>query len=408
MMAGSLIHCKVQRRPCIGWSYFHHFIVLNINELEMVVAHYTNTFPVLAGIAESAGEFVIDKFVLDRNKPNQPCDLLDFSKGVFIVTPVWADLLNPRDAIIRLMERLYESKYNVTTNNCEHVVNYILCETPLENQADTQCCRSNIVGGLVHNIKNVGIKIVLLIPFLGALLASSGGGSHVEILASAFYFYTTNQGADICVLSETGQNAIDHIQAEILEVRPVLEDILKKHNYTYYENVTVFVSNMLNNPFVCEAANSISNTNTFYILTLSIFVPLSIEWYLSWNVYVYYVGTLLGKSISRVLRRDYIVQASAWVLANITIGGFGYIILTYAKNPYVWFFVTYILLGVVLRFGFTMLCGCIYDMRYGEHRKQWILKPYTKRWITFWGVFFPSVCLAFAITLTLFLTANVL
>ena len=408
-MSGDFTHCMVKRCPRIGWSFFHHFIILQIDERKMTVAHYTDTFPVLAGIANSVGEFVVDTFTLERNNTNKPCDLLDFSKGVYIVTPNGKRVRRSHnDAIFRLLQRMNESKYNVTTNNCEHVVNEILYEAHLDNQADLTCCRSNIVGGIVNNIKNMGVKIVLLIPFLGALFGSLGRCSHVKILASAFYFYTTNEGVDECVLSNLGQNTMNNIRKEILGMKDVLEDVLKKHNYTFNGNVTSSLSEMLTNPLVCEAANFLSNNDASYILQLSIMVPLVIEMYLSLNVCVHYLGTLLGKILNKVITREYVVQFFAWVFANGTIGVLGYVTLTHGKShPFIWFCVLYVLLGVVSRFLFTMVFGCILDKILAKYRLM-IVQNKIKNGVTFWGVFFPTVCLALSIFVAITLSQGVL
>ena len=402
-----MTHCKVQRRPRFGCSYFHHFIIIRIDQRKMTVAHYTDTFPVFAGIAESVGEFVVDTFTLEKDRPDEPCDLLDFSKGVYIVTPL-AERRNYNDLISRLLQRMNESKYNVTTNNCEHVVNDILYDTTLENQSDSKCCKSNIVGGMINNVKNMGMKIVLLIPFLGALLGSLGRRSHVKILASAFYFSLAYEDNDTCALSNIGQNAIDSIQQEILGLTDILEDVLKKHNYTFDENVQSNVSEMLTNPLVCEAANSISENDISDILFWAIAIPLLIELYLSENVLQYYMETLLGKILNKQIIREYAVQFFALILANSTVGVFGYIVLSYSSKPLIWLFVSYIMLGAVSRVGFTMVFGCIVDKILAKIRNIMSVKKRSKKGVKFWGVIFPIFCLSMAIKVAIILTEGVL
>ena len=79
--------------------------------MEMTVAHYSPTLPVLVGNSKTFGKFIIETFQFEEDKPKQPCNILDFVKGVYIVSSS-SDRRSRHEAVFRLLSRQNENKTN--------------------------------------------------------------------------------------------------------------------------------------------------------------------------------------------------------------------------------------------------------------------------------------------------------
>ena len=259
-------HCRVLRSYCLGCIiYFHHFIILSVNESKMVVAHYSSTFGF-------TGRFILQTYKLAIDKPNKPCDILDFEKGVYIVQHP-AERRGKIEAKSCLVQRLNESLYNTNVNNCEHIVNDILYRTEMTNQADTRVCITNIIGSAINLMPNVSIQLCLSIFLIASMISTLARRSFNQILLSALLFPIADEGNETCDISNVGQNILGQLSMEVEKVK----EVMLKLNYTFGENARDNITAMLDNSIVCKFANEIAEWLEFQLVMIPGFFLVLVE-----------------------------------------------------------------------------------------------------------------------------------
>ena len=402
----------------------------------MTVAHYSPVLPVLIGNSKTFGKFVIETFQFeeqdksspqgeseefeeqdksspceeieefeeqDQSSPREeseefeeqdklsprkesedsklkkPCNILDFSEGVYIVSSS-SERRSRHDAVVRLLERQNESQYNVCFNNCEHIVNDILYKTPTSNQSESMVCCSNIIGGLL-DLRGIGVRIVTMVLIVSALLGVFIRQTLIRVLASAVVMSLNEKGENACNATVLGTFIIRNVQKEINRTVAYLKNRQIEVNDGILGNIT----EMLSNSLVCSTADSLARIEIYWLLVISIVFIGCFEIILTYNHAYYGLGSLVGKISSYMIWKEFWLRIMSGCLANIAACFVGYFTLsTSAYNPYFIYFVTYVPSAVVLRYVFIVVLGIIFDaiypscgvsktyLRKAQHRRtQW-------------------------------------
>ena len=313
------------------------------------------------------------------NKPKKPCNVLDFSEGVYIVSSS-SERRSRHDAVVRLLERQNESQYNVCFNNCEHIVNDILYETPTSNQSESMVCCSNIIGGLL-DLRGIGVRIVMMVLVVSALLGVFIRQTQIRVLASAVVMSLNEKGENACNATVLSTFIIGIVQKEINRTVAYLKYRQTEVNDGILENI----NEMLSNSLVCSTADHLARIEIYWLLFISIVFIGCFEIILTYNHAYYGLGTLVGKISSHMIWKEFWLRIMCGCLANIVACIVGYFTLsTSAYNPYFIYFVTYVPSAIALRSIFIVVLGIIFDaiypscgvsktyLRKAQHRRtQW-------------------------------------
>ncbi|XP_071163141.1 uncharacterized protein [Mytilus edulis] len=125
-----LSHIRVRREG----DYFHHFVVLSITEVSDGIDAVTIgqcTGSAKNGIENCNGDckFVQHMFLMeDIDKQTFQHAILNFTQGVYLVKQenYRSTRKNIKEASNRLSEKIGKRKYDISSNNCEHAISYIL------------------------------------------------------------------------------------------------------------------------------------------------------------------------------------------------------------------------------------------------------------------------------------------
>ena len=408
-----MTHCKVQRRRCFPfpYTYFHHFIILHINQHEMTVAHYSPVLPVLIGNSKTFGKFVIETFQFEEqdnsspreesgpcclsscpNKPKKPCNILDFSEGVYLV-PSSSERRSRHEAVFRLLKRQNESQYNVCFNNCEHIVNDILYKTPTSNQSESMVCCSNIIGGLL-DLRGIGVRIVMMVLIVAALLGGFVRQTLIRVLASAIVISLEDKGENTCNHTDLGAFIIRNLLQK--EINRTIT-YLKNREIDLHDITLTKLHEMLSNSLVCSTADFLARIDIYWLMLISILFISCFEIILTYNHVYYGLGSLVGKISPYMIWREFWLRIVSGCLANITACIVGYYTVSTltAPNPYFIYFLTYVPLTVALRYLFIVILGICCDAMYprcgilqtyfrkAQHRRSHLISGFLLPVVTF-------------------------
>ena len=358
-----MTHCMVQRNPRCGGPYLHHFILLQINKDQMTVAHYAYapTHLAIIGASDTAGKFILQTFQFRERNPEKPCGLLDFLRGVYIVRRT-ADRRDRRDAIFRMVQRLDESKYNLSTNNCEHIVDDILYKTQQINQAGTNICRTNICGWIVNYAKETVIYFFFITLFMMCLVLTEFQNVGIGILVSAIYFHLdTNVNISTDPSSLGVSMTSDAPKYLVEDMEDVLSAVLMKHNRTFDKNIIGNVSIILTHSLVLETADLVTKRFVFNVLSLSILCPATIDLFLTEMYITNGLKPLGRKELDKFIHKERFVRSLAMIFAYPTASYCGYPFLINTSSPTNLFLAVNIVCMIVFRCTYLYLFGKAYD-----------------------------------------------
>ena len=355
-----MAHCKVERtRFCWPFTmiYFHHFIILCINHSKMTVAHYWPTLQVLR--EKTVGKVVIETLDLDERKPRKPCDILDFSNGVTVISPSRCSLKRNRtEALVRLLNRQNESQYNATFNNCEHFVNDILYKAPARNQSESMVFIRNSCGALLNDLRGYIVRLLVMTFLIAASTAIGIWKSSISVSASALISSLQETDTDSCettaignVIFQTVQNAID-----------VTVDDLIDRNFSISVDTRMSITSILSNSFVCIQANIGGTRSALIAFLMALTTHFLIDLIYTYTHDIYKLKFLLGKIDPFMMERQITVRLISACIKSVTLGGIGYLALFLSSpNPFLVFFVTYVGLGVLFRYFWLYIIGLYFD-----------------------------------------------
>ncbi|XP_052058223.1 uncharacterized protein LOC127698667 isoform X1 [Mytilus californianus] len=191
-----LSHIQVKREGV--HDYFHHFVVLKTSKVSdridaVTIEQYTSSAEIGMESCDGIGKFIQQTIFIGENKTH---NILDFNQGVYLVEkenyPSKEDEIE--EAFNRLNDRIGERKYELSSNNCEHAINYIFTGKSFSHQADTKTfskkCFNDLFNILIIDCKEVGLKTALLVAALGAIAGSLVRTAYVRVIVTAIVSLT--------------------------------------------------------------------------------------------------------------------------------------------------------------------------------------------------------------------------
>ncbi|CAC5382486.1 unnamed protein product [Mytilus coruscus] len=169
-----LSHIKVKREG----GYFHHFVVLAISSVSnwidaVTIGQCTSSAKIGMENCNGDCKFVQQTFLMEEfDKHIHKHAILNFEQGVFLVKQenYPSTRKEIEEAFNRLSEKIGERKYDISSNNCEHEIIYILTGlNKLENYDDfRRKCKSKPLshiqvkraGGYFHHFVVLAISNV--------------------------------------------------------------------------------------------------------------------------------------------------------------------------------------------------------------------------------------------------------
>ena len=356
---GHMTHCKVKRtRGCWPFPviYFHHFIILCICKSKMTVAHYWPTLQGLFGRTNSMGKVVLETLAFDEQRPNKPCDLLDFSSGVHVISSPH-NRRDPSEAFICLLLRLNESYYNITSNNCEHFVNDILYKTQVTNQSESMIVCSNLCGALLHDFRGYIVRLVVMTLIVSFSIGGLLGDSSAVVVISAIIFSFQENGINSCKSTAFGQA----ILRKIHELTNYAVHGLESRNDRLSVDTIGNITTMLSKSSVCNEANINGKDDAEKVYVLSMIILFLIDFMYTYN-HVFYETKFLEGINSFWRKREVIVRVTSVVFSNVSLCGIGYLTLyNTSARPFLVFFFIFIGCAVFLRYTFIFFVGWSFD-----------------------------------------------
>ncbi|XP_052058218.1 uncharacterized protein LOC127698663 [Mytilus californianus] len=358
-------HFKVRRNGkfCTG-EYYHHFIVIRISNNvnsdrtdDFTVAHFTSSAEILTENSQGSGKFTCQTISKDHN-------LLGYgtieTPGLYLVKhpeyPKNEDEISK--AWKRLYERLGERDYQLSWNNCEHVVKYILTGKSSCKQVDENRCRADCFNFLI-DLREVGLRAALLVSSLGAIAGSLVRRAYVTIIVAAIVSYSvgTLEHVPKCG-NKIGANIINEAEARIkvAESRSrIAEQTSKQHlNGT---------KQYLYNKFVCDLAGQLAEDAVFKTCGASLVVSVAIETIFLYY-YVYY--SLLPKRRKILCAKEFcrivflhVLGGYGSILLSILCGYFGFLNL---NRPALVYFLVVFFVGFSFRYLLTIIGGMMFDL----------------------------------------------
>ena len=351
-------HCKVQRKFISKEPYFHHFMIKSINDSDMTVVHYASA---ISFGGNTMGKFVTQRIALVRSTPNKPCDLLDFDKGVYIVTTD-AVRRDPREAEQRLTERMNESAYDTRFNNCEHIINDILYTTQLSNQADNFRCCSQIIAYCANDIKILFVLYTYLLLVGYPTIKDWRHNVEFQLLGGAIlidFANISNDTFDVPDMHDSLMDQVDKVKRGLEEIKDKM-----KHNHTFNEHVMENITALLTNPLVSEIAYPMTTRAEEDIFLKCIGIDCLLD--LALSLYFFALGeACLTRYIpeSKLIIRHKVRFCSS--PCKLLLQGLIYVILILTNLRNIvnreYFFPIYIAFSNISRFCFTVLFGWLFD-----------------------------------------------
>ena len=327
---------------------------MSINESTMTVAHYASA---MSGGGNTKGKFVTQTLTFAKNKPNKPCDLLDFDKGVFIVTTD-AARRDKREAEERWTERMNESAYDTNINNCEHIINDILYKKLLTNQADTKPFLTHLVGYIVNDIKIVIVLYTILICIMYPMTRHWRCKVELQLLGGAILidFANANNGTfDVPDVHDGIIYQVDDLKKELEEIK----NKMKQKQIIFNENTMANITTLLTNPLVSKMAwdtKSVGGVIFPIYIIMEVFLDFSLSFY-----FFTFGHTPLTRYNIQIPKKDnkFCVILNSTMTKALLELIIVYILMFLQKIEY--FFTICIILSFISRFVFTVLIGWLFD-----------------------------------------------
>ncbi|XP_071163134.1 uncharacterized protein [Mytilus edulis] len=356
-------HFRVRRsgKFCTG-EYYHHFIVIripnkNVKTDEFTVAHFTSSAEILSEDSRGSGKFTCQTISSDHDllgygtteipglhlikNPDYPKNDDDFSKA-------WK----------RLYERLGERDYQLSWNNCEHVVKYILTGKSSCKQVDDNRCRADCFNFLIDS-REVGLRAALLVSSLGAIAGSLVRRAYVTIIVAAIVSYSvgTLEHVPQCG-NKIGANIIDEAETRI-KVAESRSGIAEQSSKQHLNGTKQF----LYNKFVCDLAGQLAEEAIFKTCGASLVVSVAIE---TIFLYYYVLHSLLPKRKNILCPKEFCRIVSLHVLGGygsillaVLCGYFGFLNL---NRPALVYFLIVFFVGFSFRYLLTIIGGILFDL----------------------------------------------
>jgi hypothetical protein len=362
--AKALSHIRVTR----DGDYSHHFVIISITsmteELDAVtVGQYTSSGEIFTEDSNGIGKFVRETILLGQNKTD---GIFDFERGLYLIKK--RNYPNTEKeftkAYNRLDEMIDERRYEISSNNCEHSINYILTGESTSSQSDqVKCgkkCLIDLGDAAVMDCKDVGLKVALIVAALGAIAGSLVRRAYVRIIIAAIISYTVGKEVGNCG-KMIGTNIREEAQRRINLAKNDydINAVITKENNTILNDI----EDHLNTIFVCEMAEKLIYDGAYLTCGTAMAVSVAFEtiFFLS---YVYF-NLIPRWSEKRISGKQY-----CRILFIRLFGGYGSIVITIIcgfftflniNRPALAFFGCVFLIGIVLRFLFTVIAGFSFD-----------------------------------------------
>ncbi|XP_052087201.1 uncharacterized protein LOC127724307 [Mytilus californianus] len=370
--ARNLSHVRVKRESPFVGEYFHHYIIIAISKVEprvysIIVGHYTTTLAIFTERSHGVGKFVKETFFIRLDGQNEdPHDLFRFDLGVELVEdtnyPKTADDIE--HVINRLDERIGERMYEISSNNCEHAINYILTGVSLSEQADTIKCSKaffiDFLNVLLIDCKEVGFRTALFVAAIGAIAGAFVRRAYVTIIVAAIVSLTIGNEPIDC-----GNRIGANIRTEA-ETRIKSAENMKYINYVVANNsidTLVKLKGQLHTDFICALAKTLirdAARKTCYSTAL-VYVGIETIFFLS---FVFF--NLLPRRKKQILKDRNLCRI---LFLNI-VAGYGSILLTlciayraffHVERPSLSIFLTVFLGGIGFRYILICIAGQFYN-----------------------------------------------
>ena len=361
--AKPLSHFKVNRHGV----YCHHFVVISISsvteELDAVtVGQYTSSGEIFTKSSIGFGKFVRQTILFGKNQTH---DIFDFKRGLYLIKGKYPHTkVEVAEAYNRLDEMIDERWYSISSNNCEHAINYILTGESTSSQSDQGRCGKKCIIDLcdvvIMDCKDVGLKVALLVAALGAIAGSLVRRAYVRIIIAAIVSYTVGTEVGNCG-KMIGTNIREEAQRRI---------DLAKNDYDINavitkENITILndMEDHLNTIFVCEMAEKLIYEAVYMTCAAAMVVSVGIET-------IFFLLYVCDNLIPRRSRGRISDKKYCRILFIRLFGGYGSIVITIffgfltflnIDRPALAFFIFVFVIGILLRFVFTVIAGFSFD-----------------------------------------------
>lgn len=253
-----LSHIKLKR----AGGYFHHIVVLAISPVSdgvdaVTIGHYTTSAEIGTESSHGIGKFIQQTIFIGENDTH---DVLDFNQGVYLVEkenyPRTKDDIE--EAFNRLSERIGERMYEISSNNCEHAINFILTGKSVSHQADTKTCSRicfiDLINILIIDCKEVGLKTALLVAALGAIAGALVRRAYVKVIVAAIVSLTVESRIIKCG-DKRGSNIRKEadIRIDLAAHMPDIKRVLSNSSIAILDDM----KNHTDTNFVCNIAEKL-------------------------------------------------------------------------------------------------------------------------------------------------------
>ncbi|CAG2252317.1 unnamed protein product [Mytilus edulis] len=253
-------HIQVKRKG----DYSHHFVVLSISEVDdaidaVTIAEYTSSAEIGMESCDGIGKFIQQTVFIGEEVIHEN---FDFKKGMYLVENKNYPSKKSKfeEAFNRLNSRIGERKYELLSNNCEHVINYIFTGESVSDQTDADSitfsrkCFNDMFNILIIDCKEVGLKTALLVAALGAVAGSLVRRAYVRVIIAAIVSLTVESSIIKCG-DKRGSNLRKEadIRIDLASYLPDINDALKNTSIAILEDV----KNHTDTNFVCNIAEKL-------------------------------------------------------------------------------------------------------------------------------------------------------
>lgn len=358
----ALSHIRVKRKR----GYYHHFVIISISpvteELDAVtVGQYTSSGEIFTESSKGIGKFVRQTILLGQYKTH---DIFDFKRGLYLIKEPPNTEDEVAKAYNRLDEMIDERWYSVSSNNCEHAINYILTGKSMSSQSDKgRCgkrCFIDLCDVVIMDCKDVGLKVALLVAALGAIAGSLVRRAYVRIIIAAIVSHTVGKEVGNC-----GEMIGNNIRKEAQERINLAKNDYDINAVITKENNTILndIQDHLNTIFVCEMAEKLIYDAAYMTCGVAMVVSVGFEtiFFLSYVCY----NLIPRRSVKRIEDDKYcrilfmrLFSGYGSIVISII---FGFFMFLNVDRPTIAFFGFVFGSGILLRYVLTLIAGFSFD-----------------------------------------------
>jgi hypothetical protein len=362
--AKALSHIRVTR----DGDYSHHFVIISITsmteELDAVtVGQYTSSGEIFTGDSNGIGKFVRETILLGQNKTH---NIFDFKRGLYLIKK--RNYPNTEKeftkAYNRLDEMIDERRYEISSNNCEHSINYILTDKSTSSQSDqVKCgkkCYIDLCDVVIMDCKDVGLKVALIVAALGAIAGSLVRRAYVRIIIAAIVSHTVGKEVGNCG-EMIGTNIREEAQRRIDLAKNDYDIIavITKENNTILNDM----EDHLNTIFVCEMAEKLIYDGAYLTCGAAMVVSVAFET-------IFFLSYVCDNLIPRRSKERIDKTKFCRILFMRLFGGYGSIVISIifgffmflnVDHPAIAFFGFVFIIGILLRYALTLIAGFSFD-----------------------------------------------